>query len=118
VIISIVLLSLLGCLSMMIQDASGTILTIAENRGKNRLAGLMDVTGDLAKFILYGASGTLLITHYGWLGRVFILPILLSGYLTTSAVTRWASGKIVNRTESDLLARVVVLEKRIKALGG
>jgi type VI protein secretion system component VasK len=115
-ITTIILLSLLGCISMMIQDSSGTILVIAQNRNNAKLAGLMDVTGDFAKFVMYAFSGVLLMTGYGWLGRLFILPILATGYLTTSTVTRWAASRIKDTKEDDQNSKLEELNNRVKEL--
>lgn len=111
-----IVLCVLGTLSMMINDSSGTVLNVAENRNKTTLAGLMDVVGDAAKFIMYGVSGTALMTHYGWLGRAFILPILLSGFLTTKLTTKWAAKHIEDHTDSDQSAQIAALTARITQL--
>ena len=117
-ITTIVLLSLLGCIAMMIQDSSGTILVIAESRGKSKLAGAMDVVGDAARFVMYAYSGVLLMTSYGWLGRLFILPILVSGFLTTSFTTKWATNHIKDTVNVAQSQKIEALEKRIKQLEG
>ena len=56
----------------------------------------MDVIGDAAKFTMYAYSGTLLMTQFGWNGRIGILPILFSGYFATSLTTKWANKHIKN----------------------
>jgi hypothetical protein len=101
---------------MMIQDSSGTVLVIAENRGKNRLAGLMDVTGDLARFCMYAFSGVLLMTAHGWLGRLFILPILATGYLTTNYATKWATEHIADHTNETQNAEITQLKAEVAEL--
>jgi hypothetical protein len=115
-ITAVVLLSLLGCISMMVQDSSGTILVIAESRGNSRLAGAMDVIGDAAKFVMYAYSGALLMTQYGWLGRAFILPILATGYVTTSQTTKWASKRIKDHDDEDVAAKLLDLQRQIDDL--
>jgi hypothetical protein len=113
---SILFYSMLGCVSMVIQDSSGTILVIAESRGKSHLAGMMDVTGDIAKFMMYAYSGSILMTHYGPVGWLGIIPILITAYITTSRTTSWAHKNIRNEVDEKQNDQIRELQEQIDDL--
>lgn len=86
--VDLAVVTVLSCAGNMGGDVFGTVMNIAENRGHENLAGVGDVGADLcSKFILVAYGGTAL-THHGWLGWLCVLPVLLTGFLTTKYTTR------------------------------
>jgi hypothetical protein len=72
-------------------DVFGTLLVVAENRGRENLAGLGDVGSDFwGKFVLAGWSGSTLTHGHGIVGWLCIIPILTTGFFTTKYATRLA----------------------------
>jgi hypothetical protein len=76
-------------LSMVLKDACGTLLVIAEARGRALLAGLLDAAGDLALVLttLFGAGQVIV---HGWDARSFEVlgVIMLTSLLGTTFWTR------------------------------
>jgi hypothetical protein len=120
----LIALSAAGCAGMAVQDAADTVRVRAIATGRATIAGLMDAGGDLAKFVLLSFSGVQLMTNYGWKGRWFLLPILLTGFLVTYHATN-LSERIEDEDENReddtrdgriqaLEAKVDLLERRLK----
>lgn len=87
----IAFISLISCIGMVGCDFFGTLMNVAENRGQEILAGYGDMGGDFfGKFLLAGWSGSTLTHGHGTLGWVAIVPVLVTGFYTTGASTRWA----------------------------
>ena len=72
---------------MAIMDTVGTVLVRAINAGRGNLAGAMDAIGDLAKMTVLSIAAVRLTSHYGWLGWLGIIPILITGFLVTRHAT-------------------------------
>jgi hypothetical protein len=90
--------SLLGCVAMAAQDATGTALVAAIGRGQSKLAGRLDAAGDAAKFVMFSYSGGLLLTKYAPWGILGLVPIMLTSRYTTSSVTELANRTIKEKT--------------------
>lgn len=80
---------LLAAAAMALQDMCGTLLTIAEARGRRTMAGLMDAAGDIAR-VLCTAFGAGEIIVHGWTPRSF--EVLGAMCITSFVVTRYATG--------------------------
>jgi hypothetical protein len=87
---SLAIISLLSSIGMIACDTFGTLLTVAEARGQDSLAGIGDMGSDFfGKYILAGWSGSVLTHGHGYLGWLAIMPVLITGFFTTRAATRW-----------------------------
>ena len=88
---SVALISALSCVGMVACDMFGVLLCVAENRGQDLLAGYGDMGSDFfGKYILAGWSGSTLTHGHGVIGWLAIWPVLVTGFYTTGAATRWA----------------------------
>lgn len=76
-------------LSMAFKDAFGTLMVVAEAKGRDNLAGLCDAAGDGATWCttLYGAGQAI---KYGWDGRAIALlaTMMVVSYFGTRFWTR------------------------------
>jgi len=115
-----VALSGVGCVGMAVQDVTNTYLVRAIATGRGFLAGAMDAIGDLAKFVLLSFSGVELMANYGWTGRAFLLPVLITAFIVTYHATN-LSHDLEDEDDAaeddqrddlilDLKARIEVLE--------
>lgn len=77
-------------LAMGITDVLGTLLVVAEARGRARLAGSLDALSDVSR-IVYTADGVSAITH-GINGRTMatLAVICSTSFVATSTTTSWA----------------------------
>ena len=106
---------LLAAASMAVRDCLGTLLTVAEARGRSWLAATFDALGDIATVgvTVYGA-GTVLV--HGWTGHTFtVLGVMMFTSFAGTAfwnrmATRWMPAGSCDADVADLAARVSVLE--------
>jgi hypothetical protein len=71
---------LLACVAMAFKDAIGTLLVIAEARGRAVLAGVLDAAGDFAMILVTLAGAGEVIVH-GWTTRT---AAILAAMMVTS----------------------------------
>jgi hypothetical protein len=108
------LVLLWACLSMAAKDATGVLMTVAENRGRGHLAGLLDAGNDGAVILttLFGAGQVVL---HGWtlLSLATIAVIMLTSYCGTRFWThvsrRWLPDEC-----AQLRGRLEVLEELVR----
>lgn len=106
-----------ACLSMAAKDATGVLMTVAENRGRGHLAGLLDAGNDAA-VILTTLFGVGQIVLHGWtlLSLATIAVIMGTSYVGTRFWTHVCKRLLPD--ESALLrARLTVLEGALRAAG-
>jgi hypothetical protein len=76
-------------LAMAFKDAFGVLMTVAEARGRDNLAGLLDAAEDVAVFFttIYGAGSAI---KYGWnMHAVLVLVVMcVTSYIGTRVWTR------------------------------
>ena len=85
---------------MMLNDALATLLTVAEARGSDRLAGHLDMAGDLCRLALYSFAGERLLRS-GWHGWLALAPVLVVSNFTTRFSTRWARTHLHEVADDD-----------------
>jgi hypothetical protein len=111
------LVLLWACLSMAAKDATGTLMNVAENRGRGHLAGLLDAGNDGAVVLttLFGAGQVVL---HGWtlLSLATIAVIMATSYCGTRFWTQ-ASRRLLPDESALLRARLDVLEAALRAAG-
>lgn len=74
---------------MAVRDAFGTILTIAEARGRAVLAGVCDAAGDLAGvFVTIFAAGQVIIHGWTWHSIVVLAAVMITSFVGTMFWTR------------------------------
>lgn len=71
-------------------DLISTLLTVAETRGRENLAGSLDPIGTAARMIFYSYDGANLLHGHGAWGWAFMLPIFFVDFFTTKYATRWS----------------------------
>ncbi len=80
---------LYAVLSMALKDCAGTLLTVAEARGRAVLAGVLDATGDIATVLvtLFGAGQVVL---HGWDTRSIevLVAIMITSFCGTVIWTK------------------------------
>jgi hypothetical protein len=81
---------LLACAAMAVKDALGTLLVVAEARGRSWLAGFLDAAGDLA-FVLVTLAGAGAVILHGWTAHTVLLlaAMMLTSLLGTAMWTRF-----------------------------
>lgn len=79
-----------ACAAMAVSDVVTTLITVAEARGQDNLAGALDPVGTAARMIFYSYSGVTLLHGHGWHGILAVLPIFAVDFFTTKYTTRWA----------------------------
>jgi hypothetical protein len=85
----LVFVVLVSCVGMVLTDAFGALLNVAENRGRDNLAGLADTQVDFwGKYVLAGWSGSTLTHGHGLVGWLCVTPVLATGFVTTKFATR------------------------------
>lgn len=77
-------------LAMAAQDVLGTVLTIAEARGKDRLAGLMDAGGDVARAVTNSVAVDAILHGVGLHSVLVLATLAVTSYNTTRQTTKWA----------------------------
>lgn len=103
----------LAAVAMALKDALGTLLVVAEARGRGMLAGAMDATGDLATILVTLAGAGAVILH-GWTLHTILL---LSVMTVTSFFGTWFWTRQASRLMPDLpsvsVDQVIALEARL-----
>ena len=106
-----------ACLSMAAKDATGVLMTVAENRGRGHLAGLLDAGNDGAVILttLFGAGQVVI---HGWtlLSLATIAVIMATSYAGTRFWTH-VSRQLLPDETALLRARLGVLEQALRAAG-
>lgn len=87
---SLVLQSLEACAAMAVSDTVSTLLTVAEARGSENLAGVLDPLGTAARMVFYSYDGVTLLHGHGAWGLVAMLPIFCVDFFTTKYSTRFS----------------------------
>jgi hypothetical protein len=78
---------------MVVRDILNTVLTKSISQGKHKIAGWADGSSDIINIILNAGSGVHLI-GMGWRGWVGIIPIGVTGKITTEKASKWSSEKL------------------------
>lgn len=81
---------ILVALSMLLKDAVGTIMVVAEARGRAILAGTLDAMGDLANVLctVFGA-GEIVLHGWGWAAVEILAVMMATSFVATSLSVRW-----------------------------
>lgn len=80
---------LAACASMAVKDALGTLLVIAEARGRSMLAGALDAGGDIATVLVTFFGAGALIEHGLTAHTVLLLAaMMLTSFCGTALWTR------------------------------
>lgn len=74
---SLGILILITCAAMVVKDATGTILGVAEARGNRKLSAQFDPACTLAGIAFYSYGATSLTHGRSWEGWLGILPVLV-----------------------------------------
>lgn len=84
--------------AMAVSDVLGTLMVVAEAKGRPWLAGLLDALGDVSR-VIYMALGVDAITH-GFTTRAVatLAAICASSFFATSLTTRWARHHVKEAT--------------------
>jgi Kef-type K+ transport system membrane component KefB len=106
---------LLGVIAMASQDGIGTFLSLAQNRDKEQLAGVLAVVSDLTTiFVTVVGAGSIL--KNGWSATTIatITAMMVTSYVTKRLTTKWAN-KLSGGTQdlTRLESRVTGLESRL-----
>lgn len=103
---STALILLTVAVAMALQDFFGTMMTVAEVRGRGKLAGLMDASGDMARFIgnVYGAGTAI---KYGWtpLAAATLVVMAITSYFGTAYWTK-LSRRIKEQAVENVVEKV------------
>ena len=67
--------------AMVVKDAVGTFLVVAEAKGNEHLAGILNPLGTLASVIFYMVGTNGLVHDHGWKGYLGLIPVLIVDYI-------------------------------------
>lgn len=86
-----ILLLLAAAGSMLLQDVLGTVLVVAEARGRPLLAGAMDSAGDVARITTMGISLDVILKRgWCWQSVAVVAVIACTSFVATSLTTHFA----------------------------
>lgn len=91
--------SLTACAAMFVSDLVSTLLTVAEAKGSENLAGALDPFGTVARLVFYSYDGSNILHGHGAAGVAAICPIFVVDFFTTKYSTRF-SKRIKAREEA------------------
>ena len=97
---SVWLLILICCVSMFVKDAVGVFMTVAEAKGNERLAGILNPAGTLASIFFYSVGALGLVHGHGIWGILGLIPVLCVDYVDGRYFTA-ASRHIESDENSD-----------------
>jgi hypothetical protein len=86
---SLFLLTVITCAAMVLKDAVGIFMTVAEARGNERLAALLNPLGTIAGIAFYSFGAITMLKH-GVAGVLCIGFVLAVDYLDGRYFTRWS----------------------------
>ena len=75
---------------MAVQDFTGTVLVVAEAKGRARLAGLMDSAGDVARAATASVTTEAILGGLGIHSAVILATLALTSFVVTSRTTTWS----------------------------
>lgn len=85
---------------MLVRDVLGTCLMLATSVRKHKLAGHFDGLSDFATLILYSGAGGDLVHNYGTKGYLGLIPVAVTGDLTTRFSTKYGD-RIMEKFAAD-----------------
>ena len=86
----ILLLILICCLSMILKDAVGIFMTVAEAKGNARLTAILNPLGTVAGVAFWSFGAASLLLYHGDAGILAMIPVLVIDTVDGYFFTKWA----------------------------